>query len=53
MVPEPPSNDRTAYNAKTRAVPREMESYLSYRQRMEDFITARNRRVQEYARIHL
>jgi hypothetical protein len=38
---------------KTRAVPREMESYLSYRQRMEDFITARNRRIQEYARIHL
>jgi hypothetical protein len=38
---------------KTRAVPGDVESYLSYRQRMEDFITARNLRVREYARIHL
>jgi hypothetical protein len=35
------------------AVPRDVEAYLSYRERMEDFITARNSRIEEYARTGL
>lgn len=36
-----------------RAVPQDVEEYLSYRQLMEEFITSRNLRIDKYVRAHL